>query len=448
MSTANDTNTNLVCILSVTSLLYTVHHAYKFDGCRCLLPRKKEWFRALLTWMLLICELGMLIWGAGWAYVKYHLGWTYIPEKGAIPVPTQLYSDHFKSFNNPLTIWVCISFSLHVSLNAEEGLYWYHLMRALHRPRSGKSWFRSPFFFSWLGISLIAPIAIICAGWINFKDMDTQMGRMFVVAGGIEALVCLAASTVVFKFPQFLRHVKQSGADPEVRSRLHFYHQANKVRTFFRALFTTCILILGIDSLTKDKIINVNHIASDLLHQISFGAYFFANIISVMVYLPRDYNTAPIPLQQHVMIGQPYSPNNNKGPNINSEAFKYPASSPANLHRTSQTLMSLLREGGQWDEDDDLKLALFNHNIEEFPVHLKDKVSQWIEEKDEEQGLDVDGDGRRVRRLTPLQNWSVLFGIPQNKPKSKSPLRPILEIEVQQNTTVNVSPSPRSGTRI
>nr|XP_019008507.1 uncharacterized protein I206_07066 [Kwoniella pini CBS 10737]OCF47288.1 hypothetical protein I206_07066 [Kwoniella pini CBS 10737] len=385
MSTMSDTNTNVVCILSATALTYTLYHAYKFDGCRCLIPRKKHWFRSLLTWMLVICELGMLIWGAGWAYVKYHLGWMYIPRKGTMPVPTQLYDDHYRSFNTPLTIWVCISFSLQVSLNAEEGLYWYHLMRALRRPRTGKSWFRSPFFFTWLGISMISPVVIIGTGWIGYESMDSQMGRMFVAGGAIEALVCLAASIVLFKFPKFLNDVKLSGAGPEVRSRLHFYHQANKVRTFFRALFTTCILILGIDALTDEKKINLNHIASDLLHQISFGSYFFANIISVMVYLPRDYNPTSQPCQ-NVMVGQPplQSP------------FAYPVS-PG--QRTSHTLMSLLREGGQWDGDDDLRIAL-TKGTERSPLRSLDHDSRLENAEGDISSLGVEE--RRIRRLTPV----------------------------------------------
>ncbi|OCF58835.1 hypothetical protein L486_03325 [Kwoniella mangroviensis CBS 10435] len=403
MSTINDTNTNLVCILSGTALAYSLHHAYKFDGCRCLIPRKKEWFRALLTWMLLMCEIGMLIWGAGWAYVKYHLGWVYIPQMGTMPIPTQMYTEEYKALNTPLTIWVCISFSLQVSLNAEEGLYWYHLMRALHRPRTGKSWFRSPFFFTWIGISMIAPIAIICTGWIGYESMDLQMGRMFVAGGAIEAIVCMAASTVVFKFPKFLKDVKSSGAGPEIRSRLHFYHQANKVRTFFRAFFTICILTLGTDALTEGKKINLNHIAADLLHQLSFGAYFFAKIISVMVYLPRDCNTSAHP--QRIMVGQPPA----------QSPFKYPAS--PNKHRTSQTLMSLLREGGQWDEDDDLRIALAKGDGSpgELGYH-----TPWA--KGDNNELGVDQDGRKIMRLTPLQNWTTPFGIPSKQTKAGYPL--------------------------
>lgn len=31
------------------ALIISIHHAYKFDKCKCLIPKKKEWFRVLLT---------------------------------------------------------------------------------------------------------------------------------------------------------------------------------------------------------------------------------------------------------------------------------------------------------------------------------------------------------------------------------------------------------------
>lgn len=31
------------------TLAFTAWHTYKFDGAKCLVPKKKEWFRVLLT---------------------------------------------------------------------------------------------------------------------------------------------------------------------------------------------------------------------------------------------------------------------------------------------------------------------------------------------------------------------------------------------------------------
>jgi hypothetical protein len=60
MAEISGANMCLVAILSVTvspslvpahtqALAFTAYHTYKFDKWRCLVPRRKEWFRVVLT---------------------------------------------------------------------------------------------------------------------------------------------------------------------------------------------------------------------------------------------------------------------------------------------------------------------------------------------------------------------------------------------------------------
>ena len=66
MANLNETCTGLVVVMGATvslskddrgmqdmahaqSLAFTAWHTYKFDGGKCLVPKKKEWFRVLLT---------------------------------------------------------------------------------------------------------------------------------------------------------------------------------------------------------------------------------------------------------------------------------------------------------------------------------------------------------------------------------------------------------------
>jgi hypothetical protein len=74
--------------------------------------------------------------------VKYTLGYTIIPGYGAIPVPNEMWDEHYRSFNMPLSLMLNrkwpfwspssdihwrnpVGFCMSVSLSAEEGLYWY-----------------------------------------------------------------------------------------------------------------------------------------------------------------------------------------------------------------------------------------------------------------------------------------------------------------------------------
>ncbi|EIW71285.1 hypothetical protein TREMEDRAFT_67671 [Tremella mesenterica DSM 1558] len=336
------------------------HHTYKFDKWRCLVPRKREWFRVLLTWMLVFSSLGMFIWGVGFAYIKYTIGWVYVEPYGAIPYPNQMYPHKYAKYQPMLNSWQLIAFCCQICLTVEEGLYWYHLMRAVRQPKSAKAWINSSFFVSWVASSIAVFVTMFGVTFIRTGgDFILQTSRTAV----------LGATIVIWQFPPFLRDVKTSGAGPEVRSRLHFYHvglissEANKVRTFFRLAFVFCACTLGVDGLTPEKRINLT--PNNLLTQTAYGCYFFQTIISVVLYLPRNWSSAARDPQ--VMVGRQM----HAGPD----------------HQASNALMSLLREGGQWDELDDMRADIRLNEPQPMPseirIHIEREVHQERDEPDE-----------------------------------------------------------------
>nr|XP_018262112.1 uncharacterized protein I303_05127 [Kwoniella dejecticola CBS 10117]OBR84270.1 hypothetical protein I303_05127 [Kwoniella dejecticola CBS 10117] len=360
MAAATDCNMNLAFVLSSAALGFAIHHTYKFDRCKCLLPKKKEWFRVLLTWMLISSEMMIIGWALGWTVIKYHLGWMWLPDFGAIPYPSMLFERKYLDLNIPFMIIFNLAFSIQASLNAEEGLYWYHLMRAVRQPKSSRSWLTSSFFYAWIIISIVCTACQSGISWLHrgALDLDIQMTITMTVHGFIEFAVMLSSSVVIWKFPAFLADVKASGAGPEVRSRLHFYHEANKIRTFFRALFAVCMIIIGIDGMTDAKRINLNPLANDLLTQIIFGSFFFVLVISTLLYLPRNWTPEGETRRHQIMVGDP-----------NAHRSGARGLEAANL-ASGIALMSLLREGGQWDHDDDLR---GNNRISNVPLRQNDQ---------------------------------------------------------------------------
>ncbi|WWD21474.1 hypothetical protein CI109_105960 [Kwoniella shandongensis] len=416
MSNTNATNATLVTVLSTVGLAFCFHHAYRFDGCKCLIPKRKEWFRVLLTWLLQGCGFGMAIFGAGSAWLKYHLGWTYVPGVGAIPYPAQMYSEHWKVYTYPFTVFIIIAYSLQLSLTTEEGLYWFTLMRAVRSPKSAKGFMNSRLFWVWIIISLSAPVVVSLATWVGFDgDLDNQFARCAVTGGSIELAMILMASVVLLKFPQFLKDVKASGAGPEVRARLHFYHEVNKVRTFFRLLFTSTIMILAIDGLTEKKRINLTPLAADILNQISYGSFFFVCIISIMVYLPRNWNPDPASAQQ-VMVG------------VGKQARTAPRT-----HAGSHVLMSFLREGGQWDADDDLRLNAPSNMVGELydQKEKEDEVAEapFLDRLSNRWDQDVE---KGPKHIADLENWTSPLAFKVDEPKIPTQIK----IHIQQEQQV------------
>ncbi|RXK34815.1 hypothetical protein M231_07933 [Tremella mesenterica] len=405
MATSNGTNIVMASLLSATGLVFMAHHTYKFDKWRCLVPRKREWFRVLLTWMLVFSSLGMFIWGVGFAYIKYTIGWVYVEPYGAIPYPNQMYPHKYAKYQPMLNSWQLIAFCCQICLTVEEGLYWYHLMRAVRQPKSAKAWINSSFFVSWVASSIAVFVTMFGVTFIRTGgDFILQTSRTFTAASIIQLLAVLGATIVIWQFPPFLRDVKTSGAGPEVRSRLHFYHEANKVRTFFRLAFVFCACTLGVDGLTPEKRINLTPVAADLLTQTAYGCYFFQTIISVVLYLPRNWSSAARDPQ--VMVGRQM----HAGPD----------------HQASNALMSLLREGGQWDELDDMRAGLTNPG---GPMRLSNQAGEKWGDDDGKDTWDLE----RADRITALENFTSPLNIRLNEPQPMpSEIRIHIEREVHQ----------------
>ena len=209
--------------------MYTLHHCWAFDRFKCLVPSRKDWFRVLLTvnlasiswyglttqWMLVATSICLSVWGCGFCCMycveavkerrlmsdlKHKYGYMEIPGIGFLSVPPDLFtpndmmatkvfdqavtSKSLSSAPNSPSVAVC----LQVSLNAEEGLYWYHLMSAVRKPRSSKSWLNSSFFFAWIIISIITIVIPHCVIWIGVKTEVERAGKMYTVLGSLELM--------------------------------------------------------------------------------------------------------------------------------------------------------------------------------------------------------------------------------------------------------------------
>nr|ODN92876.1 hypothetical protein L204_05046 [Cryptococcus depauperatus CBS 7855] len=414
MATANDSSMTLVSILSATALGLSIHHAYKYDKCKCLIPQRKEWFRVLLTWMLLTSNIFLFCWGAGWCWVKYKLKWVYIPGIGSMPYPPQLYTQKYHHINVVLMIAFNIAFSLQTSLNAEEGLYWYHLMKAVQQPKFPRSWFTSSFFYIWIVTTVVSTTLQCGMGWIRKGKIDLvhQMSVVMSVDGIIELIVAICASVVIWKFPTFLANVNASGAGPDVRA------QANKVRTFFRALYAVCMVILGIDGLTTKKRIAHIPLLNDLIAQIIFGSFFFMLLISIVLYLPRSWVPENV-RQKNIMV----------------------AGQAAQRFQQTQTisqpaLINLLREGGHWqaddipemDQDEDAPYKLQDSGLYGSKEPLTEPIQIW-QDKQETRGLRV---------LPALDSFTSPFAVQIHEPPIPTDLRIRVEQEVQYDAADRV----------
>jgi hypothetical protein len=82
-----------------------------------------------------------------------------------------------------------ICYTLQASLNAEEVLYWHHLMRSVRRPQSAVPFLSSKWFYTWILVSIIAAFVQLSTPWLGHDgDMQIQLSKELLAGGALESV--------------------------------------------------------------------------------------------------------------------------------------------------------------------------------------------------------------------------------------------------------------------
>ncbi|KAJ9096427.1 hypothetical protein QFC21_005249 [Naganishia friedmannii] len=343
MSSSSPTNALITSVLTAALLGYAGFHAYRFDGGKCLLWSKDHHVRTAMVWAQVASAASYCVWSLGMTLMKWKAGYIQLPIYGIIPVPYQLWSPQQLRYNNIYVAFLCGAFCLYDAVNLEEWLYWIYVVRAVrtksrqnqdivgantatvHYPFHGKpsstnnsssttsfvptadpkprtsilgkraarktaKWISSNVFIVWVVLSLAQTVVHFMTAFLDGPDVEQQSIRLYLTEGLFNSLTAILSIILAWQFPGFIRLVKETGASSEVISKLQFYHELNKWRILFRVMFSLCTCILGMDALSRRRIVNVNSLAADLLFQVTVLSFFFASICSWMLYLPVQWN--------------------------------------------------------------------------------------------------------------------------------------------------------------
>ncbi|KAG8814928.1 hypothetical protein FRC19_001388 [Serendipita sp. 401] len=155
---------------------------------------------------------------------------------GVLPKPFALWPQNYKDLVLPAHICFSIAWSLEIVSHLEELTFWLFL---LHQGPSQRDWFTSAEFRIWLGGSVLAVIGLpTITVLLRANPYKAESWTFF--AGGVGSLlITLWFLVVLFKFPKFLKRVRNEGAEADVVVRLTTFDELN-VRLFF--LFSISIL--------------------------------------------------------------------------------------------------------------------------------------------------------------------------------------------------------------
>ncbi|KAG8879167.1 hypothetical protein FRB98_005806 [Tulasnella sp. 332] len=229
--------------------VFLISHLYHFDHFRCLkfweLGRQNNGaFKKIMTFSYLLAVPLIFVRSFIMMYIKYHVGYSFIPGYGYIPVPWQLWPEHYKRLIFPAQMCFALAWSLEFVSHLEELCFWLFLTRVsiLHT-----SWFNSWNCWIWAGGSVAGLIVMPIVAVMTRSDPLVNEAYISLVGSIVSTIITLAFFRVIYIFPDFMDRVKTEGAGQEVVTRLQTFHALNMIRVAFRSIFVLSILILAAD---------------------------------------------------------------------------------------------------------------------------------------------------------------------------------------------------------
>jgi len=216
--------------------------------------------------------------------IKYREGFIETPV-GIFPKPYFLWTESSKNAIFPLMFMFSVGWSLELVTHLEELCFWLFLLNASSIERS---WFRSPYFKTWVIGSIVAVIYMPLI--TIFTRLEPLKNEAYAFLGGSLGSLSLTIwfLPILWAFPSFLDNLRSEGVDTATIVRLTKFSELNTIRVIFRFLFAVPILILGIDGVRPHVHINENIFATDLLVIISAVGVVISSAITLVIFFPRS----------------------------------------------------------------------------------------------------------------------------------------------------------------
>ncbi|KAG8874124.1 hypothetical protein FRB97_006114 [Tulasnella sp. 331] len=271
--------------------VFLISHLYHFDHFRCLkfweLGRQNNGaFKKIMTFSYLLAVPLIFVRSFIMMYIKYHVGYSFIPGYGYIPVPWQLWPEHYKRLIFPAQMCFALAWSLEFVSHLEELCFWLFLTRVsiLHT-----SWFNSWNCWIWAGGSVAGLIVMPIVAVMTRSDPLVNEAYISLVGSIVSTIITLAFFRVIYIFPDFMDRVKTEGAGQEVVTRLQTFHALNMIRVAFRSIFVLSILILAADGVhPHTHPINQSSLWADFLSLVGGIGCVISSSLTLLIFFPRS----------------------------------------------------------------------------------------------------------------------------------------------------------------
>ncbi|KAF8633315.1 hypothetical protein AX17_004488 [Amanita inopinata Kibby_2008] len=336
MSNGSPTAYLLWAILSVIFLIFLFIHLYSYDKFQCLkwnAGRQPGAFKRLMTYSYLGTVPLLVVFSVAMTAIKYKEGYVVLVDDIIIPRPFFLWDEGNRDWLLPLYFCLSIAWALEIVTHLEELTFWLFL---INQGPNQRQWFNSWEFRTWYLGSMLAVIGLPLTTLLAREHIESCQAWIFLVGSSASTSTTLCFFYVLARFPSFIKHVKEEGAEPNVVVRLATFYQLNRIRVLFRFLFTIPLFIAAVDGIEPPYPIVANPFALDLLLMLGGIGCFVSSAITLFIFFPRSI------AQEAGYRVQEYSPRNSaKSPSLSappphSRQHHQPVSSPKSDFDTSR----------------------------------------------------------------------------------------------------------------
>ncbi|KAI0365057.1 hypothetical protein BV20DRAFT_954964 [Pilatotrama ljubarskyi] len=307
MSTASASAFLLWAILSVLFLVFLVHHLWCYDKFKCLrwsAGRQPGAFKRVMTYSYLGAVPLFAVYSIGTTVIKYREGFVILADGTFIPRPIEMYQESNRGWVLPLQFVFSFAWALELVTHLEgtsplsdphistltcshaELAFWLYL---LHQNPNKEAWFSSWEYRLWYMGAMVALIGMPLTALITRNHLETCDAYIFLVGAAGSTSTTISFLYVLWRFPKFIRHVKEEGADPSVVVRLATFYQLNQVRVVFRFMFTLPLLVLALDGIIGvSHPVNRNLFLTDFFTMIAGLGCFVSSMITLLIFFPRS----------------------------------------------------------------------------------------------------------------------------------------------------------------
>ncbi|EJD36727.1 hypothetical protein AURDEDRAFT_117025 [Auricularia subglabra TFB-10046 SS5] len=305
----------LWAVLSIMLQTFLVTHLWKFDRFQCLrwnAGKQPGAFQRVMTYTYLATMPLLVIFSVTMTVIKYREGYVALPPPPAgataleqesglrnpdqivillsgpiIPKPFELWHKSSYDLVFPLYLLFSVAWSFEMVTHLEEFNFWLFLINTGERQRT---WFGSGEFQSWIIGSLTAVVAMPLVAIFTRKNFLELEAWVFFVGSLGSSAITIMFIYVLWRFPVFLRRIRQGGAPPAVIVRLTGFHELNVIRVIFRFLFTLPLFIMALDGIRKSDHhpINQSAVSTDFLGALGGIGCMVSSTLTLLVFFPRS----------------------------------------------------------------------------------------------------------------------------------------------------------------